>query len=83
MIDFSPLAHTPKQGRVVPRDVGYGIVHFKNSRENGYKLWAQWFGGQALFMIGGWYSRQPLTNLLANPNNPRNRYLERLYTFSL
>ena len=31
------------------------------------------FGGQALVMIDGWYSRQPLTNLLANPNNPRNR----------
>ena len=26
------------------------------------------FGGQALVMIGRWYSRQPLTNLLANPN---------------
>ena len=43
IIDFSPLAHTPKQGRVVSGDVRYGIVHFKNSRENGYKLWAQWF----------------------------------------
>ena len=42
------------------------------------------FGGQALVMIGGWYSRQPLTSLLANPNNPRNRYpRERLYAFSL
>ena len=45
IIDFSPLAHTPKQGRVVSGDVRYGIVHFKNSRENGYKLWAQWFLG--------------------------------------
>ena len=42
------------------------------------------FGGQALVMIGGWYSRQPLTSLLANLNNPRNRYPRgRLYAFSL
>ena len=41
------------------------------------------FGGQALVMIGGWYSRHPLTNLLANPNNPTNRYPERLYAFSV
>ena len=41
------------------------------------------FGGQALVMIGGWYSRQPLTNFLANPNNPTNRYPKRLYAFSV
>ena len=45
IIDFSPLAHTPKQGTVVSGDVRYGIVHFKNSRENEYELWAQWFLG--------------------------------------
>jgi len=72
---LSPLAHTSKQGRVVPRGVGYGIVHFKTrgKRERMGKssersdFWDH-FGGQALVMIGGWYSRQPLTNLLANPN---------------
>ena len=133
---------TPKQGRVVPRGFGYGIVHFKTrgKRERMGKSFGRsdfWhhFGGQALVMIGRWYSRQPLTNLLANPNiaceqallfgqakrasrerasegprlrrslarssetrftrpngracsqanpnNPRNRYPERLYAFSL
>ena len=142
LMDLSPLAHTPKQGQVVPRGVGYGIVHFKTrgkreriGKSSGRSDFWHHFGGQALVIIGGWYSRQPLTNLLANPNiaceqallfgqakqasrerasegprfrrslarssetrftrpngracsqanpnNPRNRYPERLYAFSL
>ena len=142
LMDLSPLAHTPKQGRVVSRGFGYGIVHFKTrgkrermGKSSGRSDFWHHFGGQALVMIGRWYSRQPLTNLLANPNiaceqallfgqakrasrerasegprlrrslarssetrftrpngracsqanpnNPRNRYPERLYAFSL
>ena len=39
------------------------IPHSLNCNENGYKLWMQWdrLGGQALVMIGEWWSRQPLT----------------------
>ena len=69
LMDLSPLAHTPKQGQVVPRGVGYGIVHFKTrgkreriGKSSGRSDFWHHFGGQALVIIGGWYSRQPLTN---------------------
>ena len=43
------------------------IPHSTDSKENEYKLgcgdfWDRFWGGQALVMIGQWYSRQPSTN---------------------
>ena len=39
------------------------LLHFRNSRENGYKLWySDFWDCLTGVMIGRWYSKQPLTN---------------------
>ena len=58
--------------------------HFRNSRENGYKHWMQWFLGSFddwSMVFKATINQSQAT--LVHPNGPRNRCAESLYPFPL